>query len=85
MCTLKLFILKKRFTIEFHFFKFSISGGNICSNKKKHLTFTTITVSVLFACYTAITGLFLIFYFGLHHYVTKNKPIAAVFWTTVVG
>nr|XP_022295398.1 platelet endothelial aggregation receptor 1-like [Crassostrea virginica] len=55
------------------------NGGKNCTNKKKHLTFPTVAVSVVLACFTAISGLFLIFYLGLHYYVTKKKPIAAVF------
>ena len=88
-------ICKKKFTIKlfkyshytqhsFLFFLFFISGGKNCTNKKKHRTFPTVAVSVVLSCFTALSGLFLIFYVGLHYYVTKKKPIAS-FWTTIVG
>lgn len=65
--------------LQYSFIFFFILGGKNCTNKKKHRTFPTVAVSVVLACFTAISGLFLIFYLGLHYYVTKKKPIAAVF------
>ena len=47
-------------------FAFYILELHRCSNKRKHLNFSRHFLSVTTACFTAISGVFLVLYTGLH-------------------
>lgn len=81
---IKTFYIKKDILNIFNQLSFFILGGKNCSVKKKHRIFPTAVVSVMIACFTTISGLFLILYLGLHYCVKKQNPIRAVFWRTIV-
>lgn len=81
---IKTFYIKNDILNNFNQLSFFIVGGKNCSVKKKHRIFPTAAVSVMIACFTTISGLFLILYLGLHYCVKKQNPIRAVFWRTIV-